>query len=525
MKMIIVEDEKIIREQIATYIRWKEYGIEVVGTAENGGIALEMARRHNPELILTDIRMPEMDGLELLAEIQKEMPNTKVVLLTAYDDFRYVQTALKNGAFDYILKIAPTQELISTVLKARDKVLEEQQKTYESELIKENLKENVQIANERLLNRLVSHKQKNIDYVVGCLNKNGIIFKNGKYFVVIIDFNQTDIYLEIERYNKIKGKMLEIENEASCNGIWYFDEKDRLIGIIQPEKGLSYGGFSTTLKKVLIDTGIANYYVGLGSNKESIKDIFSSYYEAEKALEFKIVKPINTFILYEEIINLHKKGEQSEFIKECKNDLFNQLKTLSIDKINRSVDRVFSKLLGIDAINPSEIYQICYELIQQANHDIETLDREFKGSLTEYDFYYDIRQFDDMEKLKDWLKELISSIVGRVNYEKKEPISQTISRILKYIDENIGFDLSLNSIAEKFDINQSCLSILFKNKTGIYFKDYILRKKVEKAQVLLRDPKLRIKDVSNMVGYQDDKYFTNIFKKFTGVTPSQYKNN
>jgi len=525
MKMIIVEDEKIIREQIATYIQWKEYGIDVIGTAENGRIALDMARKYKPELILTDIRMPEMDGLELLFEIQKEMRNTKVVLLTAYDDFIYVQTALKNGAFDYVLKIAPTEELINTVLKARDKVLEEQQKIYESELIKENLKGNVQIANEGLLNRLVRHKSKNIDHVVECLNKNGILFKKGNYFVAIVDFNQTDIYLEIERYILIKEKMLEIEKEMLFSAIWYFDDKDCLIGIIQHENSISYTEFSNTLRKVLIENEIANYYVGLGSSKGKIADIFSSYCEAEKALEFKIIKPINTFIIYSEILNLQKKDEESGFIKECKKDLFIQIKTFSVDKINNSIDRAFGELLVISSIYPNEIYKLCYELIQEAKRDIEILDPEFNSSLGEYDFYSDIRQFDDIKKLKDWLKELISSIVIRVNNEKQEPMFQTINKILKYIDENIGFDLSLNSIAEKFEINQSCLSILFKKGTGIYFKDYILKKKVERAQVLLRDSKLRIKDVSNIVGYQDEKYFTNIFKKYTGLTPSQYKNN
>lgn len=525
MKMIIVEDEKIIREQIAASIQWKEYGIEVAGTAENGLIALDMARRCQPELVLTDIRMPEMDGLMLLAEIQKEMKNTKVVLLTAFDDFKYVQNALKNGAFDYILKIAPTEELINTVLKARDTVLEEQKKIYESELMRENLKENVQIANERLLNRLVSHKSKNISYVVGCLNKNGILFKNGNYFVTIIDFNQTDIYLEMDRYSLIKEKMLEMENEMLYSGIWYFDEKDRLIGIIQHENRIPYCEFSGVLRKVLVEIGISDYYVGLGSGKGNISDIFSSYCEAEKALEHKLIQPVSTFFIYEEMAEHHRSSEQTAFIKECKKDLFKSLKTFSADKINDSIDRAFEELLKIGSINPNEIYQLCYELIQETNRNIEILAPEFNSSLIEYDFYSDIRQFDDIEKLKEWLKELVLSIVKSVNGGMEEPVSHTISNILKYIDDNIGFDLSLNSIANKFDINISCLSILFKNRTGIYFKDYVLRKKVEKAQILLRDPRLRIKEVSNIVGYQDEKYFTNIFKKFTGMTPSQYKNN
>jgi len=525
MKMIIVEDEKIIREQIAASIQWSQYGIDVIGTAENGSIALKMARTFKPEIILSDIRMPEMDGLELLIEVQKEMRGTKVVLLTAYDDFKYVQTALKNGAFDYVLKIVPTEELINTVLKARDKVLEEQKKTREAEVLKANLKENVQIANERLLNRLVSHKSKNINYVVECLNKNGILFKNGHYFVVIVDFNQTDIYLEIERYSLVKMKMLEIENKLSRGGIWYFDEKDRLIGIIQHENSISFSESSNSLKKALIENEITNYYVGVGLSKDTIENIYDSYCEAEKALEFKIVKSKNAVITYSEILYLQKKGELTGLIKDCRKDLYVQLKSFSENKIKDSIDKVFEELILIKSIHPNELYQFCYELIQEANRDIAAFDPEFNSSVSEYDFYSDIRQYDDIQMLKEWLKELISSIVRRVHNNKEEPVSQTISKVLNFIDENIGFDLNLKAISEKFEVNQSCLSILFKNKTGTYFKDYILKKKMERALILLKDSRLRIKEVSVMVGYQDEKYFTNIFKKLTGMTPSQYKNN
>ena len=523
MKMIIVEDEKIIREQISASIPWNTYGLDVIGTAENGRIALEMVGKFKPEIILTDIRMPEMDGLELLIKIQKEAPDTKVVLLTAYDDFKYIQTALKNGAFDYILKIAPTEDLINTVLKARDKVLEEQQKNHEAEKMKENLRETLQIANERLLNRLVSHKSKNIDYIVECLNKNGIFFKDQNFFIVIVDFNQIDIYLEIERYNRIRDSMLNVEKEISCNGLWYFDERDRLIGIIQHDNSMACNEFSGVLKKVLIQNEIAGFYAGIGASKRGVENIYISYYEAEKALEYKIVKSPETVIIYSEALNIQKKDWLNGYIRECRKDLFALLKTFSEDRINDSIDRYFNELLSIDSINPNEIYQFCYELIQEANRDIEIIDPEFNSSINDYDFYSDIRQFDDINRLKDWLKELVSSIVKRAHNVREEPVSQTIGSVLKYIDENIGFDLSLNAIAEKFNVNQSCLSILFKNKTGIYFKDYILKKKVERAQILLRDSKLRIKDVSIMVGYQDDKYFTNIFKKFTGMTPSQYK--
>ncbi len=122
MKLMIVEDEKLIREQLAKGVPWSEYGLMVVGTAANGEEALPIARKLCPDIVLTDIRMPKMDGLALLERIMRERPSTPVIMLTAYDDFHYVQQALRRGAFDYVLKIAPTRELIKTVLRAREKI-------------------------------------------------------------------------------------------------------------------------------------------------------------------------------------------------------------------------------------------------------------------------------------------------------------------------------------------------------------------------------------------------------------------
>jgi YesN/AraC family two-component response regulator len=124
MKLMIVEDEKLIREQLAKGIPWSEYGLMVAGTAANGEEALSILEKTCPDIVLTDIRMPKMDGLALLEQILREKPSTLVVMLTAYDDFDYVQQALRRGAFDFVLKIAPTRELIQTVLRAREKIEE-----------------------------------------------------------------------------------------------------------------------------------------------------------------------------------------------------------------------------------------------------------------------------------------------------------------------------------------------------------------------------------------------------------------
>lgn len=370
-KVFIVEDEEILREGMKNNINWEQEGFIYCGDACDGEEALPLIQKTSPDIIITDIKMPFMNGLELSRRVKMDKPSTKIILLTGYDEFDFAREAISIGADEYLLKpfsakkILDTLNMISDKIKKEkaDKVLSFEKYTLEKELLK------------------------NFE------NKSGYIH----------DFYKNDNQ-DIEEFFKF-GKPNEIEN------------------------------FTNAYIKNLLEYGEHSY-------------IFTYYVF------------MNLFVL------------TSKF-----------LKTLGENRI----ENIFPQVKNIDSF--------CMEIT-------------------------------DSLKLKDALRGIFIKIINLREEHKQDKYGSLVEEAKSYIRRNFhNQDLSLNSVAYSVHVSPNHFSNIFKNSTGESFTDYLIKFRIEKAKELLNSTTLKTYEISEKIGYPDPHYFSYIFKKITGLTPSEFKKN
>lgn len=361
MKILIVDDEPMVREGLKIGIDWSEMGFEEVECASDGKSALQVFGEFKPDILLTDIRMPFMNGLELTQEVKKLDPIVVVILLSAYDDFKYAQEAIRLGAFDYILKPVDVDTLKEIVMRGIDKRIE-----------------------------LLDACSKEIPQ----LKKEDLKFFKAEYY----------------KYP------LKLEEELS-----------------------------KAIKQ--------------GETKAAI-DIFNKIWE-----EFE------------------NKRYTEDFIKRWGIELVAVI-TRSIIEIGESADVLFK----------------------------------------ETDPWKEICKLPTLEEIYRWMKNLIEVVCEYVNLTRSYKNRKIIEKALELIHENYkNPDLSLSSVANHLYITPTYLSMLFKSEVGINFSDYLTNFRVEKAKELLKDPRKKIFEVAEEVGYFDQHYFSKVFKRITGFTPKEYR--
>lgn len=344
IKIIIVDDEKMIREGLVKTMPWEQMGIEVVGSSDNGRTALELAIDKKPHIILTDIRMPKMDGIEFLKRIKEELPKTKVLILSGYDDFSYAQKAIKYGATDYILKPINVEEL--------QKIMEGLKDTFKEE-------------------------------------------------------NDMDLY-----WTKMHRVMeQEIQQYIMC--------------------------------------------IRIGNREDAF------------------------FILS----------------RICCKEMLNNVAVETYKKLYIEIMDTTLNALKEDGIYLKD-------------------ERRYR--------YLDLINFTTLKELQEMIIKFTNNLMELVEKNKNDNYGGVINNAIQFIDEHFNEDLSIQQIAEVVHLSSNYFSHIFKKARQESFTDYLNKFRVKKAKVLLSKHTYKVYEIADMVGYSDYKYFSSVFKKITGVSPTEY---
>jgi len=344
IKIIIVDDEKMIREGLVKTMPWEEMGIEVVGSADNGRAALELAIAKKPHIILTDIRMPKMDGIQFLKRIKEELPKAKVLILSGYDDFSYAQQAIRYGATDYILKPINVEEL--------QKVMEGLKDTFKEE-------------------------------------------------------NDMDLY----------------------------------------------------------------------------------WTEMHREMEYEIQQYIMCIRIGNRV------------------DAFSLLSKICCKKMLSNVSVEIYKKLYIEVMDTT---------LQALKEDGIYLKEEQRYR------YLDLINFTTLGELQEWTRNFTADLMELVEKNKNDNYGSAIKNAIQYIENHFNEELSIQQISEVVHLSPNYFSHVFKKAREESFTDYLNRFRVKKAKVLLSEHTYKVYEISDMVGYSDYKYFSSVFKKITGVSPTEY---
>lgn len=522
-KVLIVDDEKHIRERLTHFFPWSDVGFEVIGSAEHGRDALEMMKYHQAHAVLTDVLMPEMTGLELAKEIGVSYPETKVIILSAYDDFKYAQDAIKYGVQGYLLKPLTKKDFLDVF----SKISEELKK--ESELSKQNVQKDQLISEELFVLELI--KGLNVEKYV---DDQRLITESSR--VVICSFDR--MFKENSTYSMRKTISEQTTDFWKRYNVPVLFYGNSIILIITGSKSASKEDlhpklqeFAVYLNRLLTEAGNIEdaFVIGVGNIAKSTDEINRSYNEAVYAYSLKYFYDNASIIFYKDspypnTNEVNSKGNDKTF------DPFNHLEatllecvlTEELKDLPFRIDEYFDELKHAKGLQITEIRGACAELIlflmfRLKDKGLESHSVEIQRVLE------NIYVIDSLNELKRWLKNILETISYELGDKRSHDVNHYVLRAKEYINTHYQEKLTLLDMSNMLFLHQAYFSAIFKKETSQNFIDYVNEVRVEKAADLLRKTDYKINVISHMVGFQSNSYFNRVFKNTKNLSPLRYR--
>jgi len=534
IKAVIIDDDVATLDGLKQSVNWDRLNIEVVATAQNGLEGLLQIRKHWPQLILTDLYMPVMDGIEMLKQTRKEGIDSEVIILSGYEDFKYAKSAVKLQVRDYLSKPTTITEIESLLQETVNLIHQHTLNREEEKELRELLRSNHALIQRQLFRGLLQTNPVQESYVNHVMDYLQLDLSNRYFAVILIEFykNRELAQITLQEWSLFEYAVNNIMDEMT------HEKEDTYVADVQRN---AITVIFTVPKQTMEDyvlqkaKNVANEFLfaisshlkipvwaTIGSIEKSLHNIHKSYKEAmyllgerENLMGKQVIvlddlkdisrnyprRPVDVYHALADAIIL---GQRELVIAHIRT-FMNTLKDMNTISVN--VLRDFT--MDFIGILISELY----------NNGIDM--EEFNGS---FKMYKEIGTFHSLADLEDWLQEVVLPIADRVEMRSNHKFKKTIDFITNYVHEHYQEDISLDLIANKVFLTRNYLSLIFKKATGENYNRYVTRVRMEKAKDLIRRGNYKLYEVSERVGYKNVTYFSQLFKKYTGCTPSEFGN-
>lgn len=517
--MLLVDDEKLERVLIRSGFDWEQYGFEIVGEAGSGEEALEYMVHRKPQLVLTDISMPHMDGLELAQKILEISPNCHIIIVTGYREFDYARRAVKIGVEDFLLKPVNIGEIADLATKVKEKIILEEKQERAVEDLKASILADQDIVMESFFQRLVEERipeeearRKLMLYNCESLMKGCICFNiKRKEDNMDQDFSKAHKDL-IEFLKNKKFEKVVCFTHYMQSVLLYFIETDyasakKQMDILHSQINEALG-IPTTI-------GMSEYNIGF-------EGIAHAFEQSKKALSVSIFLGRNrlvTYKEYEEVMN------QSHITYEIdwESFLFSVQNAL-VDKVEAYRSEYVELIQSSKVTDMEYLRLMTMDMITRAGTTLHKYGISLTDLIGEETLYHKVRHINTVEEITIYLEKVLDIIMNYHENKKLKHGNKVVEEAIEYIDDNL-FDpeLSLRLVASKIFSNESYLSRVFKKEKGISLIEYILKKRINESVHLLNTTDLKVYEIADKIGFRDSHYFSICFKKLTGVTVKEFK--
>jgi two-component system response regulator YesN len=524
--LIIVDDEEAVRESIREKIDWETYGFELIGSYGDGREALDSLEIRLPDVIITDISMPHMDGLALAAAIADRYRDITVIIMTGFGEFEYAKQAVKLKVYEYVMKPVSQHEFTGILQHLRNELDEKRIRNEDVYRLQSQLNMSLPLLREQFLERMVTSEVKKEEI----LNKFALFQLSllGPYYMAatldVEEFmyplaakisSETEL-LRFAVYN-IVHEIFELEQ----GGI-VFRTRDERIGIIFPGEMpyliLAVQKYAEQAVQCIEKYVRVRVSIGIGRPYEAMEELSKSYAEAVSALDYRFMVGKNKIISIEDIV--HGKGQLQVHHAEWERKLIAALKTGNKE--------LFAKLLS-DWMHELRASQSsvdrCYIYVQRFLVSIiQLFEDSGHDALEAADILGQVRAYQTLDEVKVWLESLCLQLFEQVMVKMAQDVDSLLIRSEVYILENYhNENLSLNDVAQHVYMSMNYFSGLFKQKKGQSFIEYVTWIRLAKAKELLTSTNLKAYEIAAMIGYSDPQYFSVIFKRHHGMTPKEYR--
>lgn len=509
-KVLIVDDNVIIRKSIRTRVNWDQIDMEVIGEACDGKEAYDMICSLQCDIVITDIKMPKIDGLTLIEKTRKKFPYLQYIIISSFDDFKYTKQAILYKVVTYILKPINNQELL-TALEASKKNINQ---LHEQEQQKMNLENTKEINDFSRFNA----------QMVSFLNNNQSP-KNSSYFLDAFNYSPTDKVLIMLAFNIIDSRLninmlytvyKQLHNHHPLHMMPVLLNDNIFILMITTDH------MDTSLINQLVlqgthilnDLNCTSNYISCSFGENKITNFKPCFKECIRALYYRFldIKSVNGIYYYTQ---LDSKGLSDDELNSYKLALELGVKEQAIESLNNIFHHLYDHKVNssIFKLTMTSIVNIVHNTLLSNNLNRSLLSEEVFGRY----FYLMFGRLDDLNQYFITLTEEVCNNIQSSSHE-------TYDKIIEYIKTNYNKSISLNSIAETFYMNTNYLGQFIKKHTGQTFNQYINNLRIEQAKrVLSKQPDIKLNELAHSIGYADSQYFSKVFRKITGFTPTQYK--
>jgi two-component system response regulator YesN len=543
-KLILAEDEEDVREGVIGQIDWAHYGFEIVEQAENGREAADAIDRLLPDVVVTDIQMPFMNGLQLAEWIRDRHPNTKIIILTGYDEFEYAQKAIKLQIDEYILKPFSSQELIDVLLKVRATIEAEIAEKENVFVLSEHYRKSLPVLREQFLSSLVSRKLR-MNEINEKSSEYGIDL-HGKWFqasVISVDY----IRPERETAGISAGKQISLRDTGEKNLQLFavlniadelctkhnfgrvFIHRDEVVLLSICDAG-EEAEITVKTFEILeeIRQNVQRFLkltvtAGSGTVCHSPAMLFNSFGDAMQALDYRLILGNNRVIWIEDVES--RSNTLLAYDELTQQSLIRTIKMGTVQELKEVVEELFG---GLDAEQVStqdyqifllEIITSILRVAKESGSDAARFIGSGISSLTE------INKFNSMSEAKQWIITICSRLMDSIALERQSSYKLLIDEAKEYIRSHYEeSDISIGKVCQHLHISTGYFSSIFKKEMKMTFVSYLLQIRLEAAKELLRSTELKAFEIAEKIGFADPNYFSFCFRKKYGQSPKEYKN-
>lgn len=497
LNILVVEDEIYARQSLIKQIReYDEQGKFRIEEAENGEQALKIVLERMPDLIMTDIRMPKMDGLELLRRIRETDSQATVMMLSAYSDFAYVKQSLKNGACDYLLKPISDSELKECLDKFLHKNTTRRRETM--------------ITGQDAVTRFIRQKLED--------DPEQDFVGNNMFRRIFKTYQILNMYFAGSGQFEPKKILEDIENvlEQEMWGGFRMFQRQRNVWTLVINADQDCHFFPRKLGKIL-ERNACEFRIGVSRVHSGSDEIGIAFQEALDALACKLYLP-DKILLYEQI----SKKEAEHFVLGQNEELMlrQALKNKSRKKTEEALAQIFRRLgeypmVRMDSLSLflKQILMILEEALHKGDDSIR-----FRQSST------NVLSFDSLADMEEYVTRIGTQICSMCEQSREEKSGDVIEQIISYVSQHYDQDITLKGLAENLlYMNSTYISHCFVERVGISFSAWLRNYRIREAKKMLENGSLSITEVASMSGYNDTSQFIRTFKQETGMTPKKYR--
>lgn len=547
-KLILADDEEDVREGLLGLIDWDRLGYAVMETAENGKEAAELVEKHTPDVVVTDIQMPFMNGLQLSEWIREHYPATKIIILTGYEEFEYAQKAIRLGIDEYVLKPFSAGELAEILSKVKAQLDEEMAAKENVQLLTEHYRKNLPILQSLFLSSLVSRRLQETEIREKCEHYD-LDLSGDRYLVSAVRIDSAAARRESAESGGEPGKgqasvSLKETNDTQLQLFAVFNIAEEIVRLqpkdrvfIHHDEVVVISIAESGMKDRLVDRTLQlleeirfsverflklTVTIGAGSEVERLSALAGSYEEAAKALDYRVILGGNKVIWIEDVESRQFVPLSLDELKE--KELVRCLKVGSDQELTHLLEELFSAIADSKvSYQDFQVYLLemltsVIKVAKDLHVDLDKLFGEGAGFLGQF------AKFSHADEAKAWFLDVCMKLKHSIASDRQSSYNKLVDEAKEYILEHYGDnEISIAKVCQHLHISTGYFSNIFKKETKTTFVNYLMGVRMEAAQDLLATTDLKAFEIAERVGFADPNYFSFCFRKKFGVSPKEYR--